>query len=269
MKAAELVIDDENSLICPLCWLEVPVSQLTDEHIVPRAVGGTVTVPVCAKCNNDLGSQLDSHMAQHQKVVDAFSGHGTFSTRLSPGSGHITANLRWEKSGKHFSVVAKASDPAAVLRFRTGLESGSVQSFDTTIHFGFNELKFQSAVLKAAYLVLFKCFGYEYAKHEIVQEVRRMIADPALSQDIVPSLIIKLSDFLAPIDKQHLVAPGKMNSSEFFFVIIRMKNATTSYYGAFMPVPGANDREFFDTMSKFARENEKLNLTVPHEVIFW
>lgn len=268
LDAAGLKVTSANSLICPLCWKEVSESELSKEHIVPEAVGGRVKILVCTNCNSDLGSKLDSHLAARQSVADVFAGKKPFRTRIAAGGEQISANCFWTERGKHFVVIRKASSPKALSRMRMGLESGTISNLEVGMEYGFNLLKSQAALLKSAYLILFKCYGYEYSRHDVVQKIRQVLSAPFQHRRTIESLVVELKSFIPPYEYQHFVIPGKIGAVEFFLVVIRLQRVTTTYHGVFLPVPISGCNEFFETMNEFAKTERTLSFSIPKDIVF-
>jgi hypothetical protein len=268
LVAAGLSTDRAESLICPLCWLETPYDQLTLDHTVPRKVGGTLETLTCVNCNNNQGSDLDSNLVQYQKVTDALQGHGTLRTRLDINGHELIANLEWGEKSKNFYVVEKATNPAACAGSRQEIVSGKVSAFNFTTFLGYSRDNFNRAVVRAAYLVLFQRFGYGYARHDTVQMIRRRIADPSLQHPQLGSLVLEARNFSAPCVSQHFFVNGNVNGVGFFLVFIRVRRKTTTYLGAYLPLPERRDGEFFDLMEQFTKANDRKTLTFPAESIF-
>lgn len=268
LAAAGIATARADSLICPLCWQETPYDDLSVEHIVPGAVGGKQTTLTCRRCNNDHGRDLDAHLAQYQRIVDAFQGHGTLKTQVNINGHAMIATLEWGNGHKTFHVVGKATNPAACDASQKEFAGGNVSHLNVTLYFDYIENNFQTAVLRAAYLVLFKCFGYEYAHHGIVQAIRRRIVDRTLEHPRLASLIIEARNFTPPYDAQYYVVPGNVNGVEFFLVIIRVRRKATTYLGAYLPVPAERSDEFFDLMEQAAKEHNGETLTFPTAAMF-
>src|SRR5437868_1137324 len=58
---------------CPLCLKAFPHSEplgevVSEEHVVPGALGGRITTLTCKRCNNEMGSKLESHLVQRVLV---------------------------------------------------------------------------------------------------------------------------------------------------------------------------------------------------------
>src|SRR5262245_1531863 len=113
LNAACLSTSSEDSLLCPLCWQETSLADLSLEHIVPGAIGGTCKTLTCRRCNNDQGAKLDSHLAGFQKTKDAFKGHGLLSAKLHVNGNLAATNLECGEGRKNFIVVGKATNPIA------------------------------------------------------------------------------------------------------------------------------------------------------------
>jgi hypothetical protein len=268
LTAAGLSTLREDALICPLCWQETPYEELSLEHIVPSSVGGRCKVLTCRTCNNEQGSGLDAHLSQYQKIADAFLGHGSIPTTMTVNDRRMIANLEWGRDTKNFKVVGKASNPIAVDAIREDFKSGKVAEVHLSFAYGYSKNKFQTAVLRAGYLIIYKCFGYEYAKHEIAQVIRRRIVDPTLDKPRLGSFVIALHNFASPFDEPHFIAPGNVNGVEFYLVIIRLCNATTTHLGVYIPVPGDRSDEFFDLMEQCSREHDGETMKLPTKGIF-
>jgi len=253
----------ENSLICPLCWNECPYDLLSMEHIVPGSVGGTSQILTCIKCNNEHGTRLDAHLAGFQTDSDSFKGKGVFAAELIINEKKVAAELEWANGAKNFTIIEKASNPRNIAAIQQDFKDGIVSQLNVKFRYSYNKNRMHLAVLRCAYLILFKCHGYEYAKHSVIQTVRKRIFDPNTIEPSLASLIIGMEMFNPPEDKQHFVAPGELNGVPFFLVIIRVKQKTTSYLGAFMPIPHARSEDFFSAMKSFASKREQHKFNIP------
>lgn len=98
MMDAGISPDSNESLVCPLCWQVTPYGSLSLEHVVSSSVGGKQTPLTCRRCNNVHGYDLDSHLAQYQRIADAFRGHGSLKTELDVNGHKMAANLKWLKA---------------------------------------------------------------------------------------------------------------------------------------------------------------------------
>lgn len=256
-----------NLLPCPLCWQEKSQEELTLEHMVPRSLGGTQTTLTCKDCNNTHGSTRDAHLVRYLRSLEAFEGHGMLDTELNINGHKLRAAFDYQD--RNFHIIPKATNPAAQMASRADLQANRVPQIDFTISFGFSENNFNTAVLRSAYLVLFKCFGYEYVKHDIVQVVRRRIMDESLESPKLNTLILGIN-FVPPWDAQHYIFESRINDVPCFVVIIRIRNRMTKYLAACLPIPGDRCHEFFELMQAH-RENQsagKFEMSISPNHIF-
>ena len=233
MDAAGLACSSDEALICPLCWEERSYEALRLEHIVPRSVGGNDVTLSCQSCNNNQGSGLDSQLTKYQAAKDAFQGHGEISTTIQFGDERIAATLLWGDGRKDFTVVPQATNPKSSEQLKKLAQLQSLPDLKVTLELGYSKRRFYTGVMRSAYLILFKCLGYEYVKHEGVQEIRRRICGDGLSESDMDCLIIELRNATLPSDRQHLVATSHRSEVGFFLVSVRLQLQTTTYIGAF------------------------------------
>ncbi|MBI3469623.1 MAG: hypothetical protein HY000_42025 [Planctomycetes bacterium] len=269
LAAAGLTTADDEALICPLCWKETRYQELSLEHMVPACVGGRKKILTCKReCNNRHGSVLDSHLGNYLKVMDALQGHGALTAELNVNGNVVAANLACGEVSKDFKIIGKASRRQAWEAIRDDMKAGRVSIMKFKLNLKYARNNFRTAVMRAACLVLFKCFGYEYAQHEVVQAIRRRICDRYLTRPRLETLILELRDCTLPHDQQHLIVQGNVNGVGFFLVIVRLQGKTTTYVGAYLPTPGPRSEEFFDLMEMAAREHDGQTTTIPASAFF-
>src|SRR4051794_6355215 len=77
--------DYVDTFLCPTCLTPVPLAdkdQISDAHIVPKSVGGTIRTVLCKPCNDKFGSTQDLWFgdALHPANVE----HPYFQARKPP-----------------------------------------------------------------------------------------------------------------------------------------------------------------------------------------
>lgn len=266
-SAAGLHSTDE-TLLCPLCWQGTKYGDLSLEHIVPSEVGGNRVVLTCTQCNNSHGSLYDAHLAQFQKSMDGFSGHGTIPAKLEVLGKTVTANVAWGDGFKHINIVGKASNPAEVQAMQEDASAGRFDELHLRLNFGYIKPRFQTGLLRCAYLALFKCFGYEYARADVVQVLRRRICNMDIEQPRLGSLIGELRKETIPYTDPYFIVPGNVSGIQFYLVVIRLKKETETFHFVCMPVPVQQCGEFFEKMERHPIDNNGVKLTIPHELVF-
>lgn len=118
---------------CPIC---LSAGSMTDEHVPPEALGGTVMTSTCRRCNNELGSSIDrpfvdsmfGRFSSFKLSTEASNGILGFRTlrnvRLAGGKDHEhamwidgqrnqAARELWA-GAERFEITARPPDPKAV-----------------------------------------------------------------------------------------------------------------------------------------------------------
>ena len=267
LNAAGLSVEHEGCLICPLCWRETHYDLLSLEHFIPGSVGGKRCVLTCEECNSSHGSRLDAHLSKFQAVRDAFEGRGTIPGELKMHGHRATINIQWGSGHKNIDIVRKASDPAAIAAMQNSAQSGDIGEMGLTLNYGYSKDGFQTALLRCAYLAIFKCYGYEYARHEVVQVIRRRISDPSLRRPRLGSLIGRTRGEI-PRSDPYFVVPGQADGVDFLLVIVRLLGKTKTYHFVFMPMPSERCNEFYDVMERVSADPGHRTFTIPYELGF-
>lgn len=57
---------------CVLCLNEISQDDFSREHIIPSSIGGQIFSDeiLCKKCNNDIGSAIDSKVFKHREIIE-------------------------------------------------------------------------------------------------------------------------------------------------------------------------------------------------------
>lgn len=263
LLATGLVTEDDQSLICPLCWCETAYGGLTVEHITPVSVGGNRTSLACQRCNNTHGSRLDSHLANFQKAYDALRGIGSLRATLVVKKNEVSCDwLRLpEKHSNDLRVVGKASNPADVQSIRDRLREGSAAQMKLTVPFGCSDGGFRTSLLRSGYLVLFHHFGYSYAILPPVQAVRQQIANPDRPHSNIGKLVAIDVNLDRSFDAPYAIMPARIGTIQHFQVLIRCRGGTTTYHCVAMPGWQCANVDFLSEFVRFTERNPRVTLS--------
>lgn len=174
----------DDPFVCPLClyaFSRVPnIAEIaTKEHILPSSLGGRLISLTCRDCNNQSGSQLESHLVQRVRV----------SAREKPvlvtvdfGSARFRAEMQVPKSdGNKITIVGigKQSDPRQVKRAIQILdeEEWHGREVKLDLDLGYIPLNSDVALVRIAYLYMFWRFGYRYVFNESAIVIREQLND--------------------------------------------------------------------------------------------
>jgi hypothetical protein len=153
---------------CPLCGngftKEALVQDiLTAEDVPPKSVGGRKILLTCQPCNNDQGSEIDSHAVKREKFVDSLTGRriwpfegqhtvgdsaANVQTYFGPGQVGIFYVPGQNNPNNHGAYLEALDDPANITQ-RIRMRADFVWS------------KADLSYLRAAYLASFAALGWK------------------------------------------------------------------------------------------------------------
>lgn len=181
--------DLDDVFVCPLCFQlysrkELENDLLALEHVPPKAMGGkdrecTLT---CRKCNNDTGSQLESFLKSELEAVDLFAGipGASIDVKYSPRPGGegmwLPATLKSKSGG--FDILGHPQRAHPQLIETVSEEDFMREVTEFKMKFLTHPQNAAVALLKVAYLSVFRLFGYAALIPESMQSVRRQIMNP-------------------------------------------------------------------------------------------
>lgn len=230
---------------CPVCcklfsFDDLKSRKLTDEHIIPEALGGKLLVLGCRVCNNYLGSKVDSHLVNEMRSRDAANGKISIPVTMFIG-GHRTLNLmqfRPDVQKKmELKVVKQASDPKAIEGAMRALKEGQ-NEIKIEMRANYIEGRAKIALLKTAYLGLFLEAGYKYIFNRALDPIRSQLKSPLIYDSIFDGAFIELNNFESNVDRELYFF--NIPEPKCILVTIKLKAAERRYRGVFMPLPNSD-----------------------------
>lgn len=183
-------VDLNDKYVCPLCTAvfsreALNIDQaLTLEHVPPQAVGGVdgKGILLCGDCNHTAGSQLDRQILnmlytnEFLQRVPGASVSGTY--RVGPAE-NLAGTFMFDDHALQIQGDPKRSNPAEKAK-----EAEYIQSPDERARFSFgisfNAGRLDDAdvgLLRIAFLMVFRVFGYALIFHQNMMQVRQQIMD--------------------------------------------------------------------------------------------
>jgi HNH endonuclease len=228
-----------DQFICPICRAAFGRASLDDEengptveHCIPKAVGGRLYTLTCKRCNNSLGAELDFHLANRLLADDFLAG---ISDRPMDGEvkieGHRVRGSVSIRGGENpafeVQVIKRATNPAELegaCQAMTNSEGGIQGSF--SFNLGYNPRLARIALIRSAYLLMFRHYGYGYFFTENTELVRRQIEH--IEHDVIPEeAVLELTQFpdcmaptivTSPREFRSFVVPVKVRAANRFRV---------------------------------------------------
>jgi len=109
---------------CIYCKKELPISEFTEEHIIPESLGSPLKISsICKRCNSFIGSELESELFYFPPIAGKLSELG-----LKSKSGRITPFVETGKRAK-----AKIKEPITGEQIKTRIHLGHKEEFHKII----------------------------------------------------------------------------------------------------------------------------------------
>jgi hypothetical protein len=242
----------QNIFACPLCLRgftqdALESEGLTEEHVISRELGGRLITLTCKECNSRDGAELDVHLVNEFRALDKISGLSAqpFKGRVKVGDAKQDVEI-YVSGGKspRLRLVGdkKRTNPASLREIEQLLES-EPRGVKFQLNFGYDRHRANVAKLRAAYLLMFKYFGYEYILHKNVEGVRQQILTPG--QDLIASKA-SFAFGLAPEELNSIALLRHSPELRCFVVSFRVSTAVDRSFGVILPGLGDGGDDVYE-----------------------
>lgn len=249
--------------VCPLCIKsftreDLSAKLLSEEHIIPS---GNLTTLTCQKCNNETGSALDSHLLKRIQFEEnmAISG-GPVRTKIRVGQGEQNTNmyLSLEDGKPCIKLVGlpDQSNPRLQEKLIKEWQSGTVD-MNLDYKFGYDHIRSRVALLRSAYLMMFRQFGYAYILSKGIELVRKKIQDPSTETSISGGMIF----LKEPISQSTVTLLSEPKHLRCFFVLLKLSRKIDYNVGIALPGETQASTEFY---KKWADQTGPVKFTLSH-----
>lgn len=171
---------------CPLCRRgpfpraatagETPL--LTLAHVVPESLGGTWTTLACAECNSGHGHEIEADLLAQHKFTDWVHGRGPLNVRMGD-EGRVRAKSKRDPNADRleFDIYTPMANPAVQGHQASLRNAEAGQEFQITFPW-FRPGWCWAAVCQSAYLLMFRWFGYDFARNPRYNFIRNQVFEP-------------------------------------------------------------------------------------------
>ena len=242
----------EGKFGCPICLRAVArTPHLSDvvakEHIVPSALGGRLVTLTCRQCNNRSGSQLESHLVRRVRVD---SGKSPSSVRLTVGGVVQRGEILLEPEGDpqiRINVIGRQSDPRLAAEMERLVADGK-DEMHLQVNSGYVPLRSLVALVRSAYLLMFRTFGYRYVLDSSAVAIREQILKPTAETDVLTGASWRVDAGAPPSTS---LALAKAPDDRSGFVAFLALDADSGHVAAVtLPPPGVDGEEFYRTLAE-------------------
>ncbi len=246
-----MTTNSSNSVLCPLCLqaysedaIDLEEPELTEEHIIPESLGGKLVTLSCKSCNSTHGSKLDAHLVQMVRSQNSLAGLGTVPLKGRIGIAGNQFPAQFDVRSRTFRVGG--GSPAVIDEVNGMFQKGSIESMDLNFSLGYIPDRAYLALLRIAYLAIFRELGYRYILSPAAGVVREIISRSDHPPAGLGDLIAELRN-LAPVSREPLqfVSLGDIGA---VVAVITLLTDGKRYYAAPMPDPRTNADKVLETL---------------------
>jgi len=249
--------------VCPLCFRKfsrdaIRSHELTIEHVIPESIGGKLKTLTCQECNNPDGSAIDSHLVQRLRMEDKLEGKSDSPHRgkFIMNKGEFNADI-YLSADKHPNIyvvgLPQHSDPRL---HKLALEDylAGEKEFTLEGRLGYKDIPSRVAIIRSAYLMMFRYFGYGYVIYDVTRPLRDQIANPNEETEVLKG-IFRLPQ-LPPNTRQGGIAILKRPESlRCFLVLLNLSTEVQRYIGVVIPGLDTDSKNIYRRWIDFGLEN--------------
>ena len=248
-----------SSYLCPICLqsfnsINDIKNPLTLEDAPPKSLGGKSDTLTCKNCNNTCGHKIDFHLTQKLKELD--------SANLIPGT-EMKVKIKLGNDSIQGTLIAKKDGVLEIFHSTKNNHSERLTNHmlnikaNSTITAEFLKSRvipenLEYALLKTAYILVFKKFGYSIILEKCFEQVRQQLLNP--EERIYPNGFW----FNPPYPKKFCGVYFICNIGiESLLVLFEAKTKYTSrMFGAILPSPVRPIEEVLDNINKRFDSND-------------
>ncbi len=180
---------DKPAYMCPLCkniFFSDSLNQsvknpLTIEHIPPGSIDGKEIVLTCKKCNNNDGTQFDSHLDKKLNHVDPFlkmTEHSKLSSAFEFDNSIKSNGCIFIDENKKVNLVfeKRRTSPENYNNLEQIIKNRKDSEIKITPD-TYDPIKSNISILRSAFLIAFKKMGYGFLFSKNSDIPRRLIRD--------------------------------------------------------------------------------------------
>ncbi len=195
-ESLKVFIPEHNEhFLCPTCLDVLPLgrkTEITEAHIIPKAVKGKRRTFLCDKCNHSFGSKQDKWLVEYLKAVKTGIPRYIIPTDIKEGAywiDDIKINGAWheDKDGSlAFYIYTDRNSPILNKMIIEKFKNRPLNpTFRVPVPILKNRRMIEIGFLTAGYLMWFDALGYSWVLQDHLDPIREQIRNP--ENDILKS----------------------------------------------------------------------------------
>jgi hypothetical protein len=262
--------------VCPFCKRIFHKDAVTCKpprvifaHCAPKALDGRLTALACAECDNTAGHEVDVHLINRLETTSFFRGESPDSRRvwLKTVGQRVRADYRVVKGAdgrleQHLIIDGEHSPPGQCDELKRAMESGEALPHTLKLtqrgQMSFNMDLSRIAMLRAAFLFMFRSFGYAYVLHPNLTRLREQFQKPC--EAIIPCRpVVGIAPSSLPDNSVCLITAPEQFRAFLVVLPFRTEGGTPFTQGIIMPGLGPEGDSVYERIRDHQAENESLS----------
>jgi len=253
--------DNAGKFRCPIC-LDVfgadsiigPQPKVDLAHVYSESCGGKIETLACADCNSHVGTWFENDLVKEHRLWSNIQSpdHGIVAKLEFPEG--FAVNARFYSTGPaktNIEVLAEKNNPKNVELFKAAISKPNLSTLNFTLNVPtYHQRKLDVALLHAAYMMMFRMFGYEYIWAAPIEPIRELLtgrAAPPHTDFLMMTDLPKANN----LSKQLLYRVGIMTDPpeyKSFCVGLPSPNPQVSTRAIFLPGFGETDCKAYEKL---------------------
>lgn len=253
----------KDTFVCPLCFRSftrdaIQSHGITVEHIIPESIGGKLKTLTCQKCNSLDGAVVDAHLVQRIRTEDKLAGKSNkpLRAKVVVDKGEFNADIYLsndEQPNIQIVGLPELSNP----RLHKLAEEEFIVSkgAELTIkgRLGYKEIPSRVAIIRSAYLMMFRYFGYGYIIYDVAEPLRAQIANPNEETEILKG-IVRLNRLPPEVKQAGIGILNQPENLRCFFVLLDLSTDVKRQAGVVIPGLDPESKNIYKRWADFGPE---------------
>ncbi len=226
-----------NVVICPLClkeFGEANMEQLSRDHVIPQALGGTIFTITCRSCNNKFGTYTENDLLKPFRLAENLAGEKGITGKLTFGEHSFSASIKMaSNSYASMKIELLGGRPESFDALHGSMGKKRLYEWSFRHEIPYRSDRAIAGIMKAAYLAVFRQYGYRLVLSPAGNVFRReLVAARDGRSDLLQPLVGRLAkvERLVGGEPEFLAFAVQIDEVSFTFVLMLLRSGRSGYW---------------------------------------